>query len=344
MREAARTRRAGLGIDLTQVDLNLLVVFEAVFRQGHVGKAAALLHVSSSAVSHGLGRLRELFDDPLFLKTPKGVVPSARALELASAITDILARVRGVVGGVEAFDARASMRRFTIGTSDATAAVMLPRLLASLRHTAPRIDLSVCNLLPQNGLAELESRAVDLAVLPLREIPARFFSKVIAEEDFVIAARCDHPFLKVPSLRRFCEMQHMLVSITGDAHGYVDGELEKHGLSRRVAVTVPNFMLALAALADSELLAAVPKSLVDVHAARFGVASVKAPLALRRFQMHAVVLKPAMQDAGVAWLFEAVEATFQPASRASSVERSVSRRAGDVGHRQRRTSGRSPAP
>ena len=83
--------------DLSRVDLNLLVVFEAVLETQHVGRAADRLHVSPSAVSHGLGRLRRLFDDPLFLKTPRGVVPTARALALAPPIGEVLAGVRSVV-------------------------------------------------------------------------------------------------------------------------------------------------------------------------------------------------------------------------------------------------------
>ena len=88
-------------IDLSRIDLNLLVVFEAVLDERHVGRAAERLNLSASAVSHGLGRLRRLLNDPLFLRTPKGVVPTARALELAAPIAGILAQVRSVVATAE---------------------------------------------------------------------------------------------------------------------------------------------------------------------------------------------------------------------------------------------------
>jgi DNA-binding transcriptional LysR family regulator len=294
-------------IQLHDVDLNLLVLFEAVFAERHVGAAAARLHVTASAVSHGLRRLRELFDDPLFLRTPKGVVPSARATELAPAIVEILARVRNVVGSVERFDPAVSSRRFSIGAPDATLAVILPRLTAELSRTAPRIDLSVRHLLPMSGPGELDSGAIDLVVVPLDDVPARFFTKVLYEEEFVIAAREGHPFLKKPTLRAYCELAHVLVSITGESQGFLDEALAKRGLSRRVALTVPNFLLALAALAGSDFVSAIPRSLVAVHAARFGLASVKSPLAMRRWQPRAVVPKVSMADAGIAWLFAAVE-------------------------------------
>ena len=121
-------------IHLGHADLNLLPLFEAVLAERHVGKAAQRLHVTPSAVSHGLNRLRFLLNDPLFLRTPKGVAPTARAIELAEPIADILARVRRVVATAEPFDPARSERRFTIGTPDGS--VLLPPL--SGKSSAPR--------------------------------------------------------------------------------------------------------------------------------------------------------------------------------------------------------------
>jgi DNA-binding transcriptional LysR family regulator len=133
---------------LARADLNLLVLFDAVFEARHVGRAAARLNLTPSAVSHGLGRLRRLLNDPLFLRTPKGVVPTARATELAEPIADILARARSIVAAAEPFDAARSRRRFTLGAPDALAAVFLPPLLAGLRESAPGVDLGVRQVLP----------------------------------------------------------------------------------------------------------------------------------------------------------------------------------------------------
>src|SRR5688572_31077936 len=109
-------------IDLSRADLNLLVLFEAVFAERHVGRAAAALHLTPSAVSHALGRLRHLLNDPLFLRTPKGVVPTARALELGEPVADILARVGRVIASAAPFAAATSSRRFLIGAPEAVMA------------------------------------------------------------------------------------------------------------------------------------------------------------------------------------------------------------------------------
>jgi DNA-binding transcriptional LysR family regulator len=294
-------------VDLAGVDLNLLVVFETVFRERHVANAAKKLHVSPSAVSHGLGRLRELFDDPLFLRTPKGVLPTARATEISGAVSEILSRVRGVIGSVAPFDPAVSSRRFVVGAPDAITAVVLPRLVSLLQREAPRIDFSFRHLLPQGVIAELDSGAIDLALTPFDEtVPARFVTETVFEEEFVVAARRDHPFLAAPSLRRYCEELHLLVSISGDNSGYVDTVLAEKSLSRRVALTVPSFILALAALGQSDLLAAVPSTLVASQGERFGIASVKAPFAGRRWEVGAVVPRVALMDPGIVWLRSAL--------------------------------------
>src|SRR5262245_14872338 len=126
-------------IPLSRIDLNLLVVFRAVLEEGHVARAAGRLNLTPSAVSHALGRLRHLLNDPLFLRTPKGVVPTARALELGGPVADILARVGRVMASAVPFDPTRSARRFVIGAPDAVMASTMraeehTSELQSLRH------------------------------------------------------------------------------------------------------------------------------------------------------------------------------------------------------------------
>jgi DNA-binding transcriptional LysR family regulator len=295
--------------DLSRADLNLLVLFEAVLEERHVGRAAARLNLSASAVSHGLGRLRALLNDPLFLKHPKGVVATARAEQLAEPIAEILARVRGVVASAERFDPQSSRRRFTIGAPDAISTVILPPLIAELERSAPGVDLSVRILMPQTALPDLDARLIDLTVQPVEDIPPRFAWTRLYDEEFVIALRSGHPLAQEMTLDQYCAASHLLVSLTGHPHGNVDNELEKIGRARRVAATVPHFLFALAMVAETDLLAAVPRGHSSVYAGRFGVALVTppAPLApLSRSAINLIATRSAMADAGVAWLYETV--------------------------------------
>lgn len=305
-------------IDLSRTDLNLLVLFEAVLRERHVGRAAARLNLTASAVSHGLGRLRRLLDDPLFLRTPKGVAPTDRALELAEPVADLLARARRILAAASPFDPAASRRRFVFGAPDAVGAVLLGRLLATLERDAPGVDLALRQMLPgarapaasaaawAETFAALESRDLDVAVVPLDAVPARFHARAIHREDFVTAARAGHPYLAAPSLDRFCAERHMVVSQSGDPRGFVDERLAALGRTRRVALTVPNFMMALTVLGAADLLAALPRRIFAAHGARFGLGAADLPFAAPASVLRAVAPKAALLDAGLAWFFAAL--------------------------------------
>jgi len=308
--------------DLSRADLNLLVLFETVMAERHVRKAAERLNLSPSAVSHGLGRLRALLDDPLFLRTPKGVVPTQRAEQLATPIDEILAQVRSVIASAAPFDPARSTRRFTIGAPDGVSSVFLPPLLDRLQLAAPGIDLGIRQILPRPGetspalawndaIAELESGAMDIAIIPSDQVPTRFMTQTLFEENFVIAMRAGHPFARNKSLKNYCAMPHLVVSQTGDAGGFVDRVLAQRQMSRRVALTVPNFMFALAVLAESDFISALPRHFVDRHGRRFNVISTASPIKLPRFRLTLIVPKVAMKDAGLAWLVGLLARTGQ---------------------------------
>jgi DNA-binding transcriptional LysR family regulator len=318
-------------IDLSRADLNLLVLFEAVMRERNVGRAAEKLSLTPSAVSHGLGRLRRLLNDPLFLRTPKGVVPTDRAIDLAEPVAEILAKVRSVVASAEPFDAATSTRRFSIGAPDAVSAVLIRALLAELERRAPGIDISVRqSLLHRTNrsydrawetiLRDLERREIDVAVIPLENVPARFEARTSYEEEFVAVCRIGHPFAEEPTLDRFCAMRQLIVSQVGDPRGFVDEALAEVGRERRVALAVPNFMLAMALLAETDLIAALPRRLAAIYGERFGLMSLDLPVRTARNWIRVVAPKAALTDAGVAWLFETLWQTIRGATAARPSE------------------------
>jgi DNA-binding transcriptional LysR family regulator len=306
---------------LSRIDLNLLVVFHAVLEEGHVARAADRLNLTPSAVSHALGRLRQLLNDPLFLRTPKGVVPTARAVELGGPVAEILVRIDGVVASAAPFDPVATSRRFAIGAPDAVMASAMVPLLERIGKLAPNVDIGLVHLMParragsadqpwRDSLAKLEKREIDVAMLPVRAVPPRFEARRLYEEDFVVAMRKGHAFARAPTLAAFCRAQHLLVSLESDPYGFVDELLAKRGLERRIALTVPSFAMALAHLAGSDLLAALPRRLVTRHAARFRLAWAELPLERKPDAIHAIATKAAMMDAGIAWLMGAIAAAM----------------------------------
>jgi DNA-binding transcriptional LysR family regulator len=302
-------------IDLSRVDLNLLVLFGVVLEERHVGRAAGRLNLTPSAVSHALGRLRLLLNDPLFLRTPKGVVPTSRALELGEPVAEILARISSVIASSVPFDPATSRRRFVIGGPDAVMASVMVQLLERLGAKAPGVDMGLVHLMPvQHGssasgpwhesLEGLEKREIDIAMLPLKGVPPRFEARRLYDEDFVVAMRKGHAFARSPTQAAYCRSQHLLVSLSGDPHGFVDELLAKRGLKRRIALTVPTFVMALTYLSRSDLIAALPRRLVASQAARFGLVSAELPFKRKPDPIQVVATRAAMMDDGVAWLME----------------------------------------
>lgn len=296
-------------IDLSRVDLNLLALFETVLQEAHVGRAAERLRLSPSAVSHGLGRLRRLLNDPLFLKHPKGVVPTARALELAPAIAEALQRVRAVIAAAEPFDPAGSRRRFLLGGADGMLAMVVPPLLAKVAREAPGVDLALRMALPRDVAAALDAREADVA-LTAETLPARFAMRRLYHDRWVIALRAGHPLGRRLDLDAYCAASHLVVSLTGDPLGNIDLALHELGRRRRVALAVPNLVLGLAMAGESDLLIAAPAGLVAEQAARYGLAWAEPPLPLPEFDISAAAPAAAMADAGVAWLMETLQAAL----------------------------------
>jgi DNA-binding transcriptional LysR family regulator len=322
---------------LLRIDFSLLVLFNTVLEEGHVARAAQRLNLTPSAVSHGLRRLRRLLHDPLFLKTPSGVKPTDRALALAGAVAEVLTRVEGIVSTAGPFDPKTARRCFTIGAPDALAAIFLGPFVARLAREAPGIDIRLLQLMPQHHgrptsqvwqttLTELDAQRLDLAVLPIGPPPPRFVERMIFEEDFVVAMRRGHALARKPSLAAYLASQHMLVSAIGDAQGVVDAKLAEKGHSRRVALTVPNFMMALVQLTESDLVATLPRHLVERHAARFNLVTRAVPLPWTPDPVRLVASRAAMADAGVAWVFETMARCIGSSTRSRSADGSQPRK------------------
>lgn len=303
---------------LARVDINLLLVFDLLVEERSASRAAQRLNLTPSAISHALKRLRALFDDPLFLSSPKGMVPTDFALRLAPAVRDIVERVQGVLASARSFDPTTSERKFRVGAPDAATYVILPPLVSRLEKVAPGVDLSFVQLLPRPGstdpreawsdaLAELDGSRISIAVLPHAALEQRFYSSALYEEDFVVVTRRGHPFAKAPSLEAFAAARHLLVSASGESWGVVDQALERQCLKRRIALTVPSFLMAIPAIEFSDLVAALPRHFAE-HAARdHDLVVVEPPIDLFSSQLHAVLPHGALLDQGLSWLLRQIE-------------------------------------
>ena len=264
-------------MNLAAIDLNLLVVFDALMTERNVTKAGANIGLSQSAVSKALNRLRLIFDDELFVRTSAGMQPTALAYDLADPIGEALHTLEQALNPPK-FDPAVARRIFTLTTVDLVSSVIIPRVLNHLEKHAPGIDL---RLLPSTGrsIEMLDRREVDFALVPLEEIPSRFESTALFSDDFAVLMRDSHPLSQQElTLERLVSARHVLVSLRGDDRSAIDDALEARGLSRRIGITINQFLAGPPIVAGSDLIMIAPKSLCRAQASLYNLTICPLPL------------------------------------------------------------------
>lgn len=289
---------------LRRLDLTLLLVFAEAMRTRKLGAVADRLGLTPSGVSHALTRLRDIFQDPLFLRHATGVRPTPRAIAM---LDDVNAAIAALSRTVEqsAFDPASVRRVFRIAALDFGVAMLAPHLIELIAKSAPGVQLSFVAIDKAEALRSLADGQIDIAIAVFHEAPPGFKRRVLAKESFVTVARRKHPKLRGGlTLRRFVELDHLLVSPGGDLDGPVDDALRSVGKSRRVVAALPQFLAALATTAASDVLLTVPKGLARAYAPIFGLSIHETPIALPGYEMAAVQGPLSARDPAVEWLVD----------------------------------------
>jgi DNA-binding transcriptional LysR family regulator len=269
---------------LARVDLNLLVALNALLAEKSVTRAAGRLGLTQPAMSHALRRLRALFDDPLLVRTPRGMLPTAKAQRLDEPVQRILADVARTFHGEPAFDPRTARRTFTIFASDYCAFLLLPRMLARLSSIAPGVDLVVRTGITDYVLA-LEDGRLDVLLGVYDQDARNAYKQKLFRERFVCMVRRDHPQVKQTlRLDDYVSVPHLLVAPRGARPGgYIDDELAKRDGRRRIALTVPHFLLAPHIVASSDLILTVAERIARVFADLLPLRILEPPIKLSSF-------------------------------------------------------------
>lgn len=262
-------------MDLHGIDLNLLVAFDALMAERSVTRAGARIGRTQPAMSAALSRLRALLRDELFIRGPAGLQPTPRAMDLADPIAHALAEIQRTLEFTRAFNPASSTVSFNVGLSDHPTFVVLPRLVAVLRHEAPGITLNIRNFTDRDmAIAMLDSGEVDVTIGVPPSPAARIVSAPLFQERFVCIVRRDHPVASEGlDLGRFVSLSHLLVSPEYERFGVVDAALAKKNLKRRLALTLPQMYAAPALIAASDMIATILEGVVRAsgHAERLCV-------------------------------------------------------------------------
>lgn len=281
--------------NLAALDLNLLVVLEALLAERHVARAAGRVGLSPSATSHALARLRRLLGDPLLVRDKQTLVPTVRAEALAPRLADALASVRAVLAPPAAFEPATARRTFVLGLADYAQFILLPPLLTRLAETAPHVDLVARDFPLERPLEHFDE--LDVLVAPGRGLAradplgahagAGLRESRLFRERFVCVARRDHPRIgKKLDLATFVALPHAFIAPRGTPRGVVDDLLAERGLSRRVALMLQHFLVAPHAVAGSDLVITLAERVARAFAAHLPLTIHEPPLAIPRFAMH----------------------------------------------------------
>jgi DNA-binding transcriptional LysR family regulator len=287
----------------SELDLNLMLVFEALMRERSVTRAARALGIGQPAASNALSRLRALLRDELFVRSGGVMLPTARAHALAGPIESALATLRQAIAPAGEFDPATAERCLRISAGDYAAMILLPELTAQVRARAPRIDLRF-RFVEKDRLAELlDTGALDLAIGVFPSAPKRLAVEPLFEERFVCLTRADRALpADGLTLEHYAALPHVLVTERGDETGAVDAALRAQGITRRVAVTVPHVLLLPWLLRDGDLVATVGRRAAQTFTATAPLAVHDVPLALPRWRLEMMWSRQASGDAGLVWL------------------------------------------
>ncbi|WP_341529218.1 LysR family transcriptional regulator [Nostoc sp. UHCC 0302] len=291
-------------IDLSAIDLNLLVAFEALFEERSVTAAATRLYLGQPAMSAALARLRILFQDELFIRIGRQMQPTAKALEVAQGIKAALQQIRQTLEASQTFDSTTSKSTFTIGSSDYTSFVVMPKLLEVCRRIAPSINFRLIGFAKDFVGELLERREIDLALGVFQDPPRQTMQMPLFPEHFVGICRLGHPILSqdVITPEFFASFLHALFTLRQDEVGEIDKALAQCHLQRRIVLTTPHLLVLPAIISSTDLVAAVPSRLVTPLAYQGALEIFELPVQTQPWMISMLWSKLIQQDQANSWL------------------------------------------
>jgi DNA-binding transcriptional LysR family regulator len=273
------------GMDIKHFDLNLLRVFDALFTEGQVTLAGKKLNRSQNTISAALNRLRDAFEDPLFVRAGRRMQPTEKAKALSNSVQEALHQVERALAA--RFDPSTARRDFRILGTDYVSVLLIPRLMAKIRERAPGIDLRIVDISQRDPTVDLE-QGMHFAIDTPRDVPTLRTAFLLSDDYVVIVHRSQAPKLglrKAFPLQDYCRRIHVLHSVEGNARGNVDETLAAAGLHRRVGLSLPHFIAIANTVSQTDMVATIPRKIAERVAGLFDLAVLEHPLQLSAISM-----------------------------------------------------------
>lgn len=299
-------------MDISRLDLNLLVVFHHLLSLKRVSAVARILGMSQPAVSSALGRLRASLGDELFLRTQGGMEPTPYALQLAEPVAVALDGLQQALNVRAAFDPANSTRSFTIAMTDVGEMYFLPVLVDGLSAMAPGVTLQVVSVTHPALKDDMSTGRIDLALGLLPQLQAGFYQQALFHQKYICLMRKSHPRAnRSPlSLSAFTEAEHVRIVAAGTGHGRVDVALANRKLRRKFRLTVPHYVALGDVLKHSNLIATVPERFADRILKPFDLVKRDLPIEVDQSAIHQFWHGRLHRDPGHQWLRQYISKRF----------------------------------
>jgi DNA-binding transcriptional LysR family regulator len=305
-------------MELRDLDLNLLVVFNQLLIDRRVSTAADNLGLTQPAASNALRRLRTALQDDLFVRTYRGMEPTPYAEQLAEPVSMAIHTLREALSRQDSFDPLTSERIFTIAMTDIGEIYFTPRLMDALTRLAPKCRISTVRNTSVTLIEALQNGTVDLAVGLLPHLQAGFFQRRLFQHRYVCLCRKGHPATREPlTLERFSSYGHVRVISANSGHGEVDTQMARAGIQRDIRLEVPHFVAVGHILQRTELIATVPERFAESCIEPFGLVALPHPAELPKIDINIFWHAKHHKDSANRWLRQLMFELFSDGSPAS---------------------------
>ncbi len=292
---------------LSDIDLNLFVVFDAIYTEGNLTRAGDIIGITQPAVSNSLSRLRNMFDDPLFVRTADGMVPTPVAQNIIGSVRQALGLMRASVQESESFDPRSSDKRFRVSMTDLTQSILLPYIFKRLQKDAPSVAIDCYHVRRRDMNIELASGNLDLALdIPLTPDP-RIKQAPLFSHPQVCLVRNDHPEIGDElDLDAYLNLNHIQISSRRGGLGHVDLALGKMGKRRQIALRTQHYLAVSELVSRADLSLTVPQIFADYLVSQLPVRYLQLPFSVPKLETHLYWHESTDQDQANRWLREVI--------------------------------------
>ena len=307
-------------MNISKVDLNLLIYLDVLLREKNVTRAASQLNITQPAMSNGLKRLRTLFNDPILVRTSDGMVPTERARTLAPVIRKILLKLEEALQGEEEFNEQNSQRVFRLMASDYAASTLLPGLLRRINQRAPNVTIDI--MTPSDvTFHDVEAGKIDMAINRFDELPQSFHQKTVWHDTFSCLLSADNPVVSKFNLNSYLSSKHVWVSKTGfgvgvgmdpkdvQKLGWVDEALARLGKKRDIKVFSRNYHVAMQLAYEDGLIATLPSRAALLHESDPNYTILKPPFDIPDIELKMIWSPLLHHDASHIWFRQLVVET-----------------------------------